>query len=252
MFNSNGWNIWATPFYDGEPVDKTVTDPPNNPPPPNTKTYTQEEYEKAINAEKQRANNANKATLAELTKLRETAQLTENERTTLNNKINELEASLMTKEELAQRKIDELNNKAKNDLDNSIKESTRWKGLFETSLIDRALLDAAVKENAFDPGVFAKLLKDNVSILSDEAAGTYKVVVKLNSRNKEGKPVELTLSPDDAIKHLKEQPQYGYLFKGTNTSGTGGNNNMTGDLAKLDLSAMSLEDYRKYREQLMK
>lgn len=224
----------------------------NEPPtPPVEQTYTQKEYEAAIAGERKRAQEANRNTIAELTKLKNDNSLSQNQQAALQQQIDELESTLLTKEELQKRVLEQKENEARIQIENLTKDASIWKTRFESSLIERSLMDAAVKEGAFDPGIFSSLLRDKVVTVQDEQTGTFKVQVKLDGQ-KDGKPAVLTFTPEEAIQHMKNQPnRFGYLFKGTASSGTGGNNNPNEVLGKLDLTKLTPDEYRKYRQQIM-
>lgn len=243
-------SILRQAFYEGESTEglgsgggSKTGDPP--------KTYTQIEFEKAIETERKQNQERNRGTLTELQSLRQTAQLTEEQKKSLEIKIEELQSSLMTKEELQKRALEETEKKGREQVESLTKEVSTWKSRFENHITERALLDAAFKEGAHDPNMFIKLLRDSVITQPDETTGQYKVVVKMDS-TKDGKPVQLTMNPDEAVKHMKSQSdKYGFLFQNTKNPGTGGNNTPA-SISKIDLPNMSLEQYKAVREQIMK
>lgn len=234
-------------FFDGEGTgNEGAGDPP--------KTYTQEEFNAAIENERKRESEKLRTLTVQLEDLKSKT----GDKAAYEQQIRELQESLMTKEELAKKKLKEKEEESKNQLESVTKSRDEWQSRFQNTLIQREILDAAQKEGAYDSNIFINLLKDNTTtteVLDEDGKGTgfFKVVVKLNTTDsKDGKNKVLSLNPEEAIKYLKGQPEkYGYLFKGLGTPGTGltsGNKTFT----EKDLESMSPEEYAKHRDQLLK
>jgi len=98
--------------------------------------------------------------------------------------------------------------------------------LYASSTIERSLQDAAITGEAIQPRQIVSILGNTTrltEVLGEDGkpTGRYAPVVTFNDQDKEGKPVTLELSPGDAIKRMRELPEYGNLFKGTAKGGLG-------------------------------
>lgn len=226
-------------------------EPPTDPDPkPTPRTYTQEELDIATTNEKKRAEDRIRALSKQLDELKGVS----GQKTDLEKKIQELQDSLLTKEELAAKALREKEEASAQEREILTGERDTWKTRFQTSLVNRELLDAAQAENAFNPGIFSALLRDNISVTEEtgddgKGNGNFKVNVKLVGTGKDKKPTTLTLDPRAAIKHLKEQPEYGYLFRDTKNPGAGLTSN--GKPVTKDMSEVTtMDDWKEARKQM--
>jgi hypothetical protein len=204
-------------YYDGTPP----VDPPADPPAPPVKTFTQEEVDKIVQGRVSKMKDENTKTLTQLQALQKSKTLSDTERTSLATRIEELQTSLMTKEELAQREKMELENKFKTDLEATSKERDDWKGRFTKTMVQRSLLDAAVSGDAFQPSQLMDLLEGKTQLVENN--GAFEVKIRFQGRDKEGKPMEMILSPEETITEMKKMTdKFGNLFKSGATGGAGG------------------------------
>lgn len=191
------------------------------------RTYNQEEVQKLVEAERKRAQDQTRTTIQNLEAIKASQQLSEQEKAKLASQIDELNKSLLSKEELAKRERDRLVNEHKSTLENVTKERDTWKTRFEESQIVRAITDAAVQGDAFNPKLIVPLLRPNAALVEvmdgDKPTGDFSV--KLNITVEEnGQIKNLTLTPAEAIKVMKDKPdEFGNLFKGNLNGGVGGN-----------------------------
>jgi len=244
----------AHTLFDGEESASAPTDKPADVKPTDKPTaFSQEDVNKFL-AEDRRIH---KAKIEELSKTLDTVKgMSEKERTGLTAKVEELSNALLTKEELAKKETDKIRRKHEGEINEKTKEAEIWKNRFSDSTIVRSLTDAAVSGEAFSPAQIVKMLRENATLteLVDEAGqltGAYGVRVKFKDVNKEGKPVMLDVSPDEAIKLMKDKTaEYGNLFKSGVITGLGtGKANQAPTALGGDLS---FADYQKYRTQLRK
>ena len=84
--------------------------------------------------------------------------------------------------------------------------------------------------------------------LDSEGKPTGKLIpkVKLQDKDKDGKPVTLELLVPEAIKRMKEMEQYFNLFKGEGTGGIGGMNRGSGK-GQPDFVKLAKENPAEYR-----
>lgn len=212
-------------------------------------TTEQQQFVNSLLAEERRKAQAkNDALITQLETEKNRGGTTAAEKLQLEERIEQLKNEYATKDELKKRETDkklaELEAKAK-DLE---AESTTWKSRYERDLKKIALTEAAVKEKAFNPNQVVNELFDksrHVEILDEEGrpTGEYETRVKIKSKDKTGKEVVLDLTPVEAVKQLKEAPEYENLFITAATGGLGGSNIGRGRDGGRKMSELSTEEY---------
>lgn len=171
----------------------------------------------------------NQELITQLQTLRETATMSSQAKEELEARIEELQTQYMSKEELAKRESEKLVKTHAAEVDKLTGETKKWQGLYASSTIQRAIMDAAIAGEALPQAVaqIGAILGPNTHIVEDldeagQGKGTYSVIVKFNDTDADGKPVVLDLSPKKAIERMKELPDlYGNLFKGDAAGGLG-------------------------------
>lgn len=179
--------------------------------------------------------------------------LSDQEKESLEGSLEDMRKQLRTKEEQAAHEKKKLESQFQSQLQEATESSERWRSMYHDSTISRALQDAAVKGEAFNPSQIMTLLRTN-SNLSENEDGSYKVIVEFHDTNEKGEQVALTLSPDEAVERMREKPEvYGNLFKSNVVSGIGGNSAtgglMPGKRGKVDYTKLDPETYRKLRKE---
>lgn len=217
------------------------------------RTYTQEELDKIVEAERTRVKEQTRSQISQLEELKKNLNNTAESEAALQKRIDELNKTLLTKEELTKREKEALEKKSKEEIENLAKDRDTWQSRFKTSMITRSLTDAAHKEEAFNPDVLVGILSSKAKVVETlkpdgKPTGDFTVKVSLSGKDKEGKPQELDLDPMDAVKFLKEDPQYHFMFKATAGSGVGGRGNET--VKDIDVKNLTPEQYKKHRQQL--
>lgn len=192
----------------------------------------------------------NSELVKQLEEIKRNAALTNEQRDELQGRITQLEEQYMTKEELAKREKDKQAKEYESKLQQTVEQSEQWKGLYTSSTIDRALQDAAVVGEAIRPSVIVDLLRSKTQLTevmeNGQPTGRYTPIVKFNDIGENGENVILDLSPEEAIKRMKELPDdYGFLFKGTATSGIGSARRADGSAPAPRLQEL-LKDPEKY------
>jgi hypothetical protein len=139
------------------------------------------------------------------------------------------------------------------------KRTAYWESLYRDSTIERALFDAGIKGDAFSPEQVIIMLRPATQLIEgvDEKTGRptgkYRPMVKMEGVDPQtGAPVELSLTPEDAVKRMKELPdKYGNLFKPNVVSGIGagvGTGGIPGD-GRVDPRKLTPQQYRQLREE---
>lgn len=198
-------------------------------------------------AEKRKFQEQQQKTIAQLEVLKKEANLTQQQRDELQNRIEQLQSETLTKEQLAQRQLAEAEKKGKEALSGLEKERDVWRGMYTRETIQRSIADAAVINEAFQPKQIVALLESKCKLLENVGAdgrpnGSFTPKVEFEDTDKDGKPVVLTLTVTEAVKRMKELPDtYGNLFKSKATGGVGG---ITADGVRQ--GAVDMNDHQAY------
>lgn len=214
------------------------------------KSFTQEQLNSFVAAERKKMTESHAKRLEELQK---NVKLSDEERQTLANQVEELRNSSMTKEELAKKQFENFQKESTTKIKTLEESANTWQNRFSTSTQRVALTSASVKHEAFNPDQIIAILSPNsrtVEITDDAGKGTGEFTTKVKVTIKSGgESKTLDLDPDEAVKTLKEMPEFANLFKGTQVAGLGGASGSGLDKSKPDIKNMSVEEYRKRRKE---
>ena len=207
-----------------------------------TKTFTQDEVNALVASERRNLENRSKSLLGELEALKTKSTMTAKEREELETRLEETKQALMTKEELAREQLTKLQKQREQEVTGLAAEREAWKNRFTHSTIQRSITDAAASSDAFNPSQIVAILAPSTRVVeaTDEAGkptGEFNVQVNFQDVGKDGKPVKLDLSVQDAVKRLKEKAEFQNLFKGLGTGGTGSTNRGSG--GQLDIRELA-------------
>lgn len=221
--------------YDGE-----------TPPADQPKTYTQDEFNNALAADK-RAHQAQYQKLErQLQSTLESAKLTSDERAKLEESLDEVRKQLRSKEEQAKLDRKKLEDEYNGKLTAAEKRAADAERRWQDTTIERALRDAAAAEDAFNPDILVTVLRGRTKLTED------KPTVEFDTVNDKGETVTLLLSPAEAVKRLKDDhARYGNLFKSNVVGGIGGTGSSGTALSKgkVDVTKISMEEYMKRRKE---
>jgi hypothetical protein len=215
-------------------------------------TLTQDELNKMMADNKRKLTKQNEELVTQLKKLRDETRMSEENRADLETRIEQLQEQYMSKEELARREAEKASKRHKQEVENLTGERDSWRGRYTIATIQRSLTDAAVTGEAIRPEQIVSILGNSTHLgevldATGQPTGEYKTLVRFKDVNDSGERVTLELSPEDAIKRMKELPDlYGNLFKGAANSGMGG----AGSQGSETTASMKdiLSDPVKYRE----
>ena len=194
---------------------------------PEPRTFTQEEVNKFLADDRRKHKTQNEKLIGQLEELKTSQGLSVAEKSSLEQRIEELQSANMTKEELAKKEKDKLTKGYRKDLESLTSERDNWKVRYTNSTIQRAIIDSAVSNEAFSPNQLVAILQSNTRLVEDlgddgKPNGNFITKVKFNDIDKDGNPIVLDISVNDAVKRMKEIPeQYGNLFKSGASGGLG-------------------------------
>ena len=211
----------------------------------------QDEVNAMMSQNRKKLTTQNAELVTQLEELKRNSALTSEQKDELSVRITQLEEQYLTTEELSKRETNKQQKEHSELLTKSEKTSNRWKELYSSSTIDRALQDAAVEGEALHPSQIVDLLSTKTQIAevieNGQTTGRYLATVKFNDVDADGKNVVLDLSPQDAIKRMKELTgRFGNLFKGTSTGGVGGSGGVDGSTQPRQKLQDLLDDPVKY------
>lgn len=243
----------------------TTATPPPNPNPNNVdpnRKYTQQEFDALLNRrlaeDRRKGEEKNRQIAAELSSLRESANLTEAQRRDLENRIEQLNAEYRTAEE--QKRLDQQKAQEKYDRDTKklSEERDSWRTRHDANLINGDIVTAAAKHEAFNVNQIVAILRPMTKVVermdsAGKPTGEFISQVKFHGKDRDGKPVVLDLTVDDAVKAMKDMPEdFGNLFKSTSVNGLGmtSGNGASSNGRLPDIDNMSLQEYQRRRAEI--
>lgn len=216
------------------------------------KMISLEEHQKALQTEQKKQREATQKALAELEALRPKLNMTKQERDELDTRIKDLQKELLTKEEIAEQERNRLRKAHDSKVSELTSERDAWQQRYTNSFIERSITDAAVKADVYNPSQVVTLLRQSTRLqprLDAEGNPTdkFETRVSFDDVDNNGKPVTLELTPEDALKRMREKDEFLNLFRGTGVGGVGGNTQRPGKKSSARELARNPEEYRKAR-----
>lgn len=226
------------------------------------KTFTQEEVNELLAKNKRTLQAKLSAAEKAHQQLLENKHLTEDERTRLETSLEELRSASRTKEQQLIHEKKQLEERLSNQLKEAQEKVTKTWQMYENSTIERALVDAAIANEAYNPDQVATLLRRSAKLVEkkDEqgkSLGSYEVMVELADQHAEtGEPLITTRTPDAAVKRMKELKQNLNLFKSGVVSGLGSHSatggvtpGKNGRLSREQIANLSQDQYNRIRKE---
>lgn len=216
--------------------------------------YNDKQVNDILAKEKAKHAEERKKYLAELENVRKSSNLTAKEKENLSAKIEELHTSMLSKEDAAKREKQKLEQQYKTQLEGTTKELDTWRNRYTSERIQREIQDAAIANDGYNPLQFINQLGHDTRLVeiknseNGESTGEYSTQVRVREV-KDGKPIVLELSVTDAIKRMKDLPEFANFFKSTLASGLGAGRSAPIKNVK-DASNLSPADYRKSRKDI--
>lgn len=192
----------------------------------------------------------------QLEDLKKQSNLTSKQRDELQTRIDELNNSMLSKEELAKQEKAKLEKTYKEQLDMTSKERDEWKTRYTDSTIRRSIFDAAKANKAFSEEQIVDLLVNKTRLVEEldadgKPTGVLIPTVKLSINDKDGKPVNVDLNVSEAVAKMKDMPdRYGNLFESTAAGGIGGDRTSRKSSGPINVAGLSPEEYRKRRDEI--
>lgn len=220
----------------------------------NAPKFTQAQVNKLLAENKRNLQKTVETQVKELENLRKSKSLSDKERDQLSTRIEELNNSLLTKEQLTVKEREKLATQHKQEREMLTGERDFWKNAFHDSTITRSIADEAAGAEAYSTSQIVELLKSKtrlVEVLDEEGKpipGEFIAKVKLTDTDKEGKPTTLDLTVKEALKRMKDrESDFGNLFKSGVAGGLGDSKSRTTS-KDVDPSKMTPAQFREWRK----
>ena len=225
-------------------------------PPLKPQSFTQDQVNALVAKEKREGQSRSQKIMDELQALKGKANLTAQERQEFETRIEELNNSLLTKEELAKQQLTKVQKQADAERTALSNERDNWRNRYTESTILRAITDAAVVQKAIMPSQIVAILRPTTRLVEEvnedgKPTGKFSAKVKLDDVNEKGEPVTLDLSVDEAVKRMREMEVHQNLFQGDGAGGLGSQSrSVQGKTLTAEQAAkQGPEVYRKFREE---
>ncbi len=217
--------------------------------------FTQDQVNKFLAEERRKLQKANERTVKQLEDLKKNASLTEQEKISLEERIETIKNEYLSKEQIQQKEAQKAAKKKDEEIAVIQKEIGKWRGLYEETTVENSLLGAAASDpDVFNPKQILELLRPKTRLVdeldeeSGKPTGRFTPRVRLPGKDKDGNNITLELIPQEAVKQLKENTtEYGNLFKSNVIKGVGGSNN--GDTRKSNEPPEEPGAFRAWRKQ---
>lgn len=196
---------------------------------PPAKSFTQTDVDAIINKRFAKEKSEKEALIAQLENFKQSAGLSAKEKEDLSKQIEDMQNSLLTKDQQAanekknlEKKWSEENKKAKEEIEN-------WKNRFTRSTTIRALKDAERSVGVQEEGQLV-LMFENRTRLEEEKddegkpTGDFIAKLKFDAKDEEGKKITFDLPVEEAFMKMRELGLHKNIFKHEAKPGTGENN----------------------------
>ncbi len=217
-----------------------------------TKTFTQEQVNELMARDRRKNQEAQKRIVGQLEEYQKIAKLTADEKEMLEKQIDELRQQTMSAEELAKQAAEKATKEHATVISKLESEKEQWRTRHDNLVIESAITRASAQHGAVDPDQILAILRTKqlkmVEVLGEDGkpSGVSVPRVKLSDVNKEGKPIELDLTVEDAIKRMKDLDKYANLFKNNKVGGMG--NSGSTKVGKVNLIEIAKTDPKRYRQ----
>lgn len=242
----------GNPTPEPTPTPTPTPTPAPNPQPP-AGFVSQDVVNRLLKQAEDKARQEKQKMLNDLEALRQSANLTEQDKNNLTTRIEELQASLQTKEQQAQSEMQKLQKKYELDTTKFREEGDRWKARYEEKLKSVDIAVAAEEHKAYSAEQIDAILRPMTQVVDEmdeqnKPTGNFVTKVNFLGEDKEGKPVKLVLSPKAAVKAMSEMAKYANLFHNPSNGGIGAQPSSGGNGSRLpNIDNMTPEQYRANR-----
>jgi hypothetical protein len=236
----------------GDPPAAGAGDPPKN--------FTQEEVNKFLAEDRRKHQERLQRLEGQLAEISESKNLSEQERAKLEETLEDVRKQFRTKEQQLAHERKQLEEQFTGRIKDLEGKAQVWETRYRESTITRALQDAAVSHDSFQPSQVVTILRPMTKMVeipdqAGKSTGQFKPMIDFPDKDPNtGEEILTQRTPEDAVKRMKELPDlYGNLFKSGVVSGIGsgsGTGGLTpGQGGRLDVTKLTTEQYMKIRKE---
>jgi hypothetical protein len=230
-----------------------------------SKTFTQEQLNEILAADRRKHQEQTKKVAEQaknmesrLQKLISDKNTSDAQRASLEADLEDLRASQRSEAEQREHLAKKAKEEHENALNNLKSEAQQWESLFKQTQIQRTLLDAGIKHDAFDPEQIVVHLQSKTEMKpvkdsdGNVVPGRFEPKTAVEVKEESGEVLTAWKSPDEAVELMKNNPdKFGNLFRnaviagiGGGTAASTGKNSVGVDPSKLSIS----EKARRFKE----
>lgn len=209
--------------HEGEP--DPVIDPP--PDPLKEKKFSQEDVNKMVATDRKKLGDQNKQLADQLEKAKQAAGLTQQEKDTLQEQIESLQKTYMSKDELQKQELEKRNKTETEEKKKLTEDRDNWRTQYSGLYIKGEITQASLLHKAFNVEQMVDYLLPRTKLEPEigedgKPTGQHIPMTTLNVPDDKGKTQSLQLSVNDAVKKMRELPErFGNFFQAEGSGGTG-------------------------------
>jgi len=195
----------------------------------------------------------NKELITQLEEVRDRKTTSESLKAELESQIEQLQQAQMTEKQQAEAQIKKLKKDYEKTQQRLTDEANQWKRQYTDSRIANEIAGAAEVNGAFSSEQILGLLRQRASLRNPigedgkPIEGRFEVIVEFDDHNDDGQAITLSLTPDEAIKKMKETPErFGNLFKSSQKGGLGESTLFRSSSGKVDFK--EIKNMKQYEE----
>lgn len=223
------------------------------------KTFTQEELNKVLAEDRRKHQTKLQEVETKLKAALDSNTLTEKDRKALQENLETVQGQLRSKEEQLALEKKQLQEQYAVQVEEANKKAAFFETLYRDSTVERALTDAAVKHEAFQPFQLVTQLRPLTKLVPEvdpktgKPTGKYKPMVEMQTVNQTTGEMETkAYTPEDAVKKMKDDPTtWGNMFRSGVVSGIGSSSatgGLTSGNGQIDLRKLTPQQYQEIRQ----
>lgn len=223
---------------------------------PKKRFFSQEDVDKIVTKR-------NKAVRGQLQKMEQNYQklleqqnLNDEQRAQLETDLENIQAQLRTKEQQLEYEKKKASEKHQMEIKQTAEQRDYYKSLYETSTIERAITDAAVKHDGYNPSQFVAFLREKSKMVEEiDTTGnkTGRLVPRIEwevADEATGQRERVLKAPDEVVELMKDNvTEFGNMFRQNISRGVGETNMPAQDgKGRVNHKKMTTEEYMRLRK----
>lgn len=223
------------------------------------KMFTQDDLNKHLAEDRRKHQTKLQEVETKLKAALDSNTLTEKDRKALQENLETVQGQLRSKEEQLTVEKKQLQEQFAAQLKEAHEKASFFETLYRDSTVERALTDAAMKHEAFQPFQIVTQLRPLTKLVPEvdpktgKPTGKYKPMVEMQAANQTTGEMETkAYTPEDAVKKMKDDPDtWGNMFRSGVRSGIGSSSatgGLTSGNGQIDLRKITPQQYLEIRQ----